>query len=505
MHAFIAEFLTGTPQNKVEESFWQKIKTFFRNFFNDLTGYYFEINDDDLRALLRMSYNNLINNKNHGKESRQQENENTSEQRGVESTVRASDNQREADRGNNNNNGIDDPIGTIRDAQQGAGTNIDSDLVRQHKAGGRNEGNNRETERTRTDETRFREGEAIKQEVKAISDFVRDVLDGKIKDDKRFIELPEVINRLAEKRLGHKISSHNIVAHAIRHSWKNHGKGTKKKNSEDLMTLEKKDFPLMPYIMYAPDRIEKGTTENGRESIKYYKNLSDGYVVVVEREGVETKSDMENINMWGEDKKSQSPYVAYAPNNRASRRTPKTLIISPTDVAKIMQDFDTAIKKQQNTDNVRYRNGENQENDYDFDVSGLSVATADNMQQIKTGAQKNKIFMLDREGKPTNLDEKQWLYQQSDEYLNTHPRESGLTNSTDKVDDQIRFRKNEKLYHWIQNFYGRPIADELHKYLLKAGFDSFEFEDEQIPFVKRMVEDYNSKKGIVEANTEAEY
>ncbi len=73
-----------------------------------------------------------------------------------------------------------------------------------------------------------------------------------------------------------------------------------KKNS---ILLRDEDFALMPYIMSAPTRVVKGNTAaNGTESVRYEKELSNGIVVVVEREGRFDVENMENITMWAEKK-----------------------------------------------------------------------------------------------------------------------------------------------------------------------------------------------------------
>jgi len=42
--------------------------------------------------------------------------------------------------------------------------------------------------------------QAQKRQADQVSDFIKDVLDGKIKNVKQFIEIPEQANRLAEKK-----------------------------------------------------------------------------------------------------------------------------------------------------------------------------------------------------------------------------------------------------------------------------------------------------------------
>jgi hypothetical protein len=189
--------------------------------------------------------------------------------------------------------------------------------------------------------------EKTKREVKAIADFIKTALNDKTKRGKaKFIKLPEYVNMLAERKLGHKIKSHRIGANEINHAYNHHGVGGSKLN-ENSIPLRKEDFELLPYIMYAPDRVEKSEPQvNGSESIKYIKELSDGTVVVVEREGRNDVEEMENINMWADKKNSLSPYDVYAPKNRASHATSATLVISPKDAAKIRQDFEIAIEKE---------------------------------------------------------------------------------------------------------------------------------------------------------------
>jgi hypothetical protein len=195
-----------------------------------------------------------------------------------------------------------------------------------------------------------------KAQAKKVSDFIKDVLDGKIKDGKEFIDLPEQANRLAEKALGHPIESHSIHADEIRHINKNHGTDGKK-NTATSIPLRSEDIALLPYIMGAPDRVEKGNPDvRGVESVRYYKNLSNGYVVVVEREGSFSDNDMEAITMWAETK-SHSPYAANARNNRPSperlnpngfnQPTRQPLTIVPNDATKIRKDFESAVEKEE--------------------------------------------------------------------------------------------------------------------------------------------------------------
>ncbi|GHU86103.1 hypothetical protein FACS1894153_2530 [Bacteroidia bacterium] len=187
-------------------------------------------------------------------------------------------------------------------------------------------------------------GKLAKQADK-VSAFIKDVLDGKIKDGKQEIELPESANRQAEQALGHPIKSHRIKAEEIRHINKNHGENGKK-NTENSIPLRKEDVALLPYIMGSPDIVTKGNTgRNNKESVRYYKNLSNGYIVVVEQEVSANNSNMENITMWAE--KNRSTNATSASQKGTSVITSKTSI-SQNDIAKIQKNFETAIEKGQN-------------------------------------------------------------------------------------------------------------------------------------------------------------
>ncbi|GHV63572.1 hypothetical protein FACS1894195_5770 [Bacteroidia bacterium] len=181
----------------------------------------------------------------------------------------------------------------------------------------------------------------IKRKVQEISEFVKDVLDTRIKDDSRFIELPDNANKKAEQAFGHPIKSHRIKADEIRHINNEHGERGKK-NTINSISLRKEDIALLPYIMGAPDNVEQGSINNGKKSVRYYKYLSNGYVVVVEREASPKSNSVENITMWAE--KNHSTNVGSANLKGTSVRTSVTHI-SQNDTTKVMQDFEKAIEK----------------------------------------------------------------------------------------------------------------------------------------------------------------
>ena len=191
---------------------------------------------------------------------------------------------------------------------------------------------NRQGERVRT--------QAALNGLKKASDFILSALSEKTKQRKVRIEIPERANRLAEEAIGHPIKSHAININELTHIKKRHGEnGTA--NDTNSIPLRDKDIALMPYIMAAPTRVVKGNmAANGTESVRYEKDLENGVVVVVEREGRFDVEDMENITMWANKKPATNVTVA----TKTSHSTSETIVISEADAAKIRKDAETAIE-----------------------------------------------------------------------------------------------------------------------------------------------------------------
>ncbi|MGN1220175.1 MAG: hypothetical protein ACI4TU_04475, partial [Candidatus Cryptobacteroides sp.] len=183
--------------------------------------------------------------------------------------------------------------------------------------------------------------------------FILSFLQGKTGQRSSKLEIPARANYLAEKAIGHKINSHTIKANELTHTKKRHGiNGTA--NTEHSIPLRDEDFALMPYIMSAPTRVVKGTSAiNGTESVRYEKELSDGIVIVVEREGRFDVEDMENITMWAEKKSATNVTVT----KKASHSTSETIVISEADAAKIRKDAETAIKNDEKVREQRVFHG----------------------------------------------------------------------------------------------------------------------------------------------------
>ena len=153
--------------------------------------------------------------------------------------------------------------------------------------------------------------------------------------------------------MGRDFASHNITANGIVHALKNHGEGGNKLNERSI-PVRKKDAELIPYIMTAPDYVRKGSTDmTGRESVRFYKDLGNGYVVVVEKEYKNSPDDMETINMWAElsssnvsdaRTKARPLNSTSQPANEYRKTNAGTVIISSDDTAKIRKDAEDAIR-----------------------------------------------------------------------------------------------------------------------------------------------------------------
>lgn len=152
------------------------------------------------------------------------------------------------------------------------------------------------------------------------------------------IELPLRTSRMVREVMGRDFKSHNITANGIAHAQKNHGVNGAKLNEKSI-PLTKEDMELLPYIMTAPDYVRRGSNDaTGRASVRFYKELSNGYVVVAEKEYKNSPDDMETITMWAE----KSDKATNAQRNAAPDTHVQNAILD-IDVAKIHKDAEDAI------------------------------------------------------------------------------------------------------------------------------------------------------------------
>ena len=168
---------------------------------------------------------------------------------------------------------------------------------------------------------------------------IRGWLDGNKRGKTFTIELPEATQRMIRKVMGRDFDSHNITANGVVHAQKNHGVGGRKLNERSI-PLTTVDMELMPYIMTAPDYVRRGSDDmSGRVSVRFYKELGNGYVVVAEKEYKNSPDDMETITMWAEmsDKATNA-------QREAALDTHVQNAILDIDAAKIRRDAENAIE-----------------------------------------------------------------------------------------------------------------------------------------------------------------
>lgn len=156
-----------------------------------------------------------------------------------------------------------------------------------------------------------------------------------------YVDLPAETEQKIRKATGTSYVSHSIVADNIRHANNNHGVDGKKLTTKSI-PLTHEDFKLIPYIITAPDRVIKGSVDNnGRESIRFVKYLSNGLVIVVEKEHIKRPSEMETITAWAD----MSSEVLDARSEGTSPELNVRNVILGSDAAKIRKDAENAVNK----------------------------------------------------------------------------------------------------------------------------------------------------------------
>lgn len=264
------------------------------------------------------------------------------------------------------------------------------------------------------------------------------------------IELPETTRRMIRKVMGRDFDSHNITANGVAHAQKNHGVGGQKLN-ENSIPLTKVDMELIPYIMTAPDYVRRGSDDvSGRVSVRFYKELSNGYVVVAEKEYKNSPDDMETITMWAE--------MSDKATNAQRKTVPDTHVqnaILDIDAAKIRKDAENAIAKDQNIrewhvyhgsgadtrfEAARHKSKEAEERDKQLRTQDLAIA-------IVTGKTEQQVRAERRERERRFKEETKELY------------ERVLSGNFDDV--TLRLIDNYINQVTPYNYYGRPLSKRL--------------------------------------------
>ncbi len=111
------------------------------------------------------------------------------------------------------------------------------------------------------------------------------------------------------------------------------------------------DFSLMPDIMVAPDKVERGSMDtSGRESVRFIKYLENGFAVVVEKEQKNSPDDLETITMWADKsigganaRTSVRPLQSTSQPANTQNGADAVTVISDSDIAKIRKDADIEV------------------------------------------------------------------------------------------------------------------------------------------------------------------
>lgn len=174
--------------------------------------------------------------------------------------------------------------------------------------------------------------------LKKAENFVVESLQGKKRNKSFRLTLPYSTLSKIRVSIGRDFDSHNLDGNSFVHSKRLHGINGEKIDASSI-PLSDKDFALAPYIMVAPDRVARGSVDAiGRESIRFEKTLSNGVVVVVEKEQKNSPSDMDTITMWAD--LSGSVMHGQSPASTIVRD-----VIATMDDAKIRKDAENAIRQ----------------------------------------------------------------------------------------------------------------------------------------------------------------
>lgn len=174
--------------------------------------------------------------------------------------------------------------------------------------------------------------------LKKAEKFVEESLQGKKRNRSFRLTLPASTIKKIRASIGRDFDSHNLDGNSFVHSKRLHGINGEKIDANSI-PLSDKDFALAPYIMIAPDRVVKGSNGAvGRESIRFEKTLSNGVVVVVEKEQKNSPTDMDTITMWAD--LSGSVMHGQSPASTIVRD-----VIATMDDAKIRKDAENTIRQ----------------------------------------------------------------------------------------------------------------------------------------------------------------
>ncbi len=390
-------------------------------------------------------------------------------------------------------------VAKVREVLRDLGINLtvtDSDIVDVLRRANAHE--IRENSRMRAEREVFAERldkiEERKTQLAKAEKFIEDALSGKNKDQSFQLDLPAKVGREVRRVMGRDFDSHNVDANSFVHARAEHGVGGKKITPNSI-PLRDEDFVLAPYIMFAPHRVERGSIDSsGRESVRFIKYLSDGEVVVVEKEQKNSPQDMDTITMWAD----LSSNVLDARQKRPLSTTSETVVISRDNATKIRKDAEVAIEEDEKNaekGEIRYRIA-NAERDLVEEKENLQKKGV-NIDEIEQQEEKAWNDIASIESRLENIDE----YQQELTERFTRENEEKRAEEGDKMATYLAERKSEN----ASGFYKvRPKEEDVRYRTKETAPKTVSVQDEHLQTVVSSADGAKVLKDLDSAITEYE-
>lgn len=303
--------------------------------------------------------------------------------------------------------------------------------------------------------------------------------------------------------------THVWFSEDVRHIKNRHGVGNEKDKRQIGLTQE--DIEKAIDVIKSPDRIEKGTTDNGRESIRFMKANSNGEYTVVEVVSND-KKQLAIKTMWNKKEAATTKRHAdeISPQYTSETGSGNTASVSDT-VSSNSQEVKYSVAPSQNKIANAFTNTERKG----------TIETAKDF--IKEGFKDFRAHWLDKNDNLRKFDEITQMTGEMSLHQNVQnipATAAGLLKSVCEGDAQSikaanQHLKNVKMKHNVTlamalNEINKDVMDKAHpKYLEANGFDSWqnafgaylgvERELEMSSIAKAQGETYKFSKGLTEA------
>lgn len=303
--------------------------------------------------------------------------------------------------------------------------------------------------------------------------------------------------------------THVWFSEDVRHIKNRHGVGNEKNKKQIGLTQE--DIEKAIDVIKSPDRIEKGTTDNGRESIRFMKANSNGEYTVVEVVSND-KKQLAIKTMWNKKEAATTKRHAdeISPQYTSETGSGNTASVIDT-VSSNSQEVKYSVAPSQNKIANAFTNTERKG----------TIETAKDF--IKEGFKDFRAHWLDKNDNLRKFDEITQMTGEMSLHQNVQnipATAAGLLKSVCEGDAQSikaanQHLKNVKMKHNVTlamalNEINKDVMDKAHpKYLEANGFDSWqnafgaylgvERELEMSSIAKAQGETYKFSKGLTEA------